>query len=149
MSLDTSLLSENEILLGDPDYLNYKDSTISELDINEIFEEINRLSDNRDDRPLDEILQEAQTLIEKQQNVFEKHQEQDKPIPFFSLSSESTPLEMRALGLIDQLEVAEEKPLETFPEEVKNYFIYLTFSLKKKISKNIMLNLSSSSQFKC
>jgi hypothetical protein len=118
MSLDTSTFSENEILLGNSDY--FKDS-ISELEISDLFEEINRLSDNRDNRPLEDILKEAETLIEKQQNVFD-NQVPGKSMQFFSLSCESTPMEMRTLGLLDQLDLNEENPekLETFQEEVSS-----------------------------
>lgn len=39
----------------------------SELDIDSIFEEINRLSDESDERSVDEILREAESLLLKQQ----------------------------------------------------------------------------------
>lgn len=41
----------------------------SELDIDSIFEEINRLSDESDDRSVDEILREAELLLSKQQQI--------------------------------------------------------------------------------
>lgn len=41
----------------------------SELDIDSIFEEINRLSDESDERSVDEILREAELLLSKQQQI--------------------------------------------------------------------------------
>lgn len=41
----------------------------SELDIDSIFEEINRLSDGSDERSVDEILREAELLLSKQQQI--------------------------------------------------------------------------------
>lgn len=41
----------------------------SELDIDSIFEEINRLSDESDERSVDEILREAEMLLSKQQKI--------------------------------------------------------------------------------
>lgn len=41
----------------------------SELDIDSIFEEINRLSDESDERSVDEILREAELLMTKQQQI--------------------------------------------------------------------------------
>lgn len=41
----------------------------SELDIESIFEEINRLSDGSDDRSVDEILREAEFLLCKQEQI--------------------------------------------------------------------------------
>lgn len=41
----------------------------SELDIDSIFEEINRLSDESDERSVDEILREAELLLSKQQCI--------------------------------------------------------------------------------
>lgn len=41
----------------------------SELDIDSIFEEINRLSDESDERSVDEILREAEMLLSKQQEL--------------------------------------------------------------------------------
>lgn len=41
----------------------------SELDIDSIFEEINRLSDTSDERSVDEILREAELLLSKQQPI--------------------------------------------------------------------------------
>lgn len=41
----------------------------SELDIDSIFEEINRLSDESDERSVDEILREAESLLLKQQQL--------------------------------------------------------------------------------
>lgn len=41
----------------------------SELDIDSIFEEINRLSDESDERSVDEILREAELLLSKQQPI--------------------------------------------------------------------------------
>lgn len=41
----------------------------SELDIDSIFEEINRLSDESDERSVDEILREAELLLEKQVHI--------------------------------------------------------------------------------
>lgn len=41
----------------------------SELDIDSIFEEINRLSDESDGRSVDEILREAELLLSKQQQI--------------------------------------------------------------------------------
>lgn len=41
----------------------------SEVDIDSIFEEINRLSDESDERSVDEILREAELLLSKQQQI--------------------------------------------------------------------------------
>lgn len=41
----------------------------SEVDIESIFEEINRLSDTSDERSVDEILREAELLLSKQQQI--------------------------------------------------------------------------------
>lgn len=41
----------------------------SEMDIDSIFEEINRLSDESDERSVDEILREAELLLEKQVHI--------------------------------------------------------------------------------
>lgn len=41
----------------------------SEIDIDSIFEEINRLSDESDERSVDEILREAELLLSKQQQI--------------------------------------------------------------------------------
>lgn len=42
----------------------------SEIDIESIFEEINRLSDNNDQRPIEEIIHEAELLLKQQQKMF-------------------------------------------------------------------------------
>lgn len=41
----------------------------SEMDINSIFDEISRLSDNSDQRSVDEILREAEILLSKQERI--------------------------------------------------------------------------------
>lgn len=57
----------------------------SELDIDSIFEEINRLSDESDERSVDEILREAELLLSKQQQIecdlnHSEHEETEKEV---------------------------------------------------------------------
>lgn len=49
--------------------ISTENDVASELDIDSIFEEINRLSDESDDRSVDEILKEAEFLLSKQQQI--------------------------------------------------------------------------------
>lgn len=68
----------------------------SELDIDSIFEEINRLSDESDERSVDEIIREAELLMCKQQQIesdlnrseheAENEKETDDAIEFNNLS---------------------------------------------------------------
>lgn len=100
------------------EFLNHEKTCLvpdndSEMDIDSIFEEINRLSDDSDERSVDEILREAEILLSRQEqlelerpngdefhvdesitsNLFEKWKmdEHLKPI-----SEESTPREMKS-----------------------------------------------------
>lgn len=122
------------------DYLNESNglnSTISDI---EIFQEINRLSDNKDERSLEEIIKEAETLIQKQP-LFDKQQTKINfgPTPtidnknpknqLFSISCESTPLEMRTGEFIDLVDLDDENQLETFVEEVSLFIILFLWYL--------------------
>ncbi|XP_031621202.1 putative uncharacterized protein DDB_G0271606 isoform X2 [Contarinia nasturtii] len=49
--------------------ISNENDVASELDIDSIFEEINRLSDESDERSVDEILREAELLMSKQQQI--------------------------------------------------------------------------------
>lgn len=49
--------------------ISTENDVTSELDIDSIFEEINRLSDESDERSVDEILREAELLLSKQQQI--------------------------------------------------------------------------------
>lgn len=57
-----------EFLNNEKECLHLTDNG-SEIDIDSIFEEINRLSDESDERSVDEILREAELLISKQQQI--------------------------------------------------------------------------------
>lgn len=57
-----------EFLNNEQKCLNLEEND-SELDIDSIFEEINRLSDESDERSVDEILREAELLMTKQQQI--------------------------------------------------------------------------------
>lgn len=59
-----------EFLNQEQKCLNPTDNDLtSELDVDSIFEEINRLSDESDERSVDEILREAELLLSKQQQI--------------------------------------------------------------------------------
>lgn len=81
-----SLVTQQQSLNGDDntngnssiiEFLNQEQKSLiatendltSELDIDSIFEEINRLSDESDERSVDEILREAELLLSKQQQI--------------------------------------------------------------------------------
>lgn len=83
---DTSLSTQSQSAHGDDitngnssiiEFLNQEQKCLiptendltSELDIDSIFEEINRLSDESDERSVDEILREAELLLTKQQQI--------------------------------------------------------------------------------
>lgn len=83
---DTSLSTQSQSANGDDitngnssiiEFLNQEQKCLiptendltSELDIDSIFEEINRLSDESDERSVDEILREAELLLTKQQQI--------------------------------------------------------------------------------
>lgn len=56
------------------EFLNHEQKCLvhdndSELDIDSIFEEINRLSDDSDERSVDEILREAEILLSRQEQL--------------------------------------------------------------------------------
>lgn len=138
------------------EFLNHEQTCLvpdndSEMDIDSIFEEINRLSDDSDERSVDEILLEAETLLARQEhfnldrsngedfgelivgddeftsNLFEKWKidEHLKPI-----SEESTPREMRSIhrdnGPTDEITVSTYFFLNLFSNFVfVVYFVFL------------------------
>lgn len=83
---DASLSTQSQSINGDEitngsssiiEFLNQEQKCListdndlaSELDIDSIFEEINRLSDESDERSVDEILREAELLLSKQKQI--------------------------------------------------------------------------------
>lgn len=137
-SSQTIQIDENPLTTSSSiiEFLNHEQTCLvpdndSEMDIDSIFEEINRLSDDSDERSVDEILLEAETLLARQEhfnldrsngedfgelivgddeftsNLFEKWKidEHLKPI-----SEESTPREMKTLhvdnGPTDEITVS-------------------------------------------
>lgn len=59
-----------EFLNQEQNCLNSTENEVAtELDIDSIFEEINRLSDESDERSVDEILREAELLLSKRQQI--------------------------------------------------------------------------------
>lgn len=79
----------------------------SELDIESIFEEINRLSDESDERSVDEILREAELLLCKQQQIetdlkisaeIQKNEMQDKSDATIDLSDDKNSYELCQLN---------------------------------------------------
>lgn len=114
------------------EFLNDSGSTV--ISENELFQEINRLSDNKDDRSLEEIIKEAETLIKKQP-LFNKPnktplEKNNQLFPNnFTLSCESTPLEMRTGEFLDQIDL-DENHLEIIVEQVSaiNLSFYSIFT---------------------
>lgn len=58
-----------EFLKNEKQCLTNGHSDDNELDIETIFDEINRLTDNTDQRSVDEILREAEMLLSKQEQI--------------------------------------------------------------------------------
>jgi len=85
------------------DFLQNEEDNDSSID--SIFDELNRLASRNnnklqiedDERTIEEILKEAETLINQPLNVGQQH------VPISTLSTISTPLEMRN-GILDQYE---------------------------------------------
>lgn len=66
----------------------------SEIDIDSIFEEINRLSDESDERSVDEILREAELLLSNQQQIESDSNTTDSNVPGESETNEDTYTEL-------------------------------------------------------
>lgn len=120
----------------------------SELDIDSIFEEVNRLSDDSDERSVDEILREAEMLLSKQERfdvecsngddvddfvvideeitnkLFEKWKidEHLKPI-----SEESTPREMKSQQCDNDDQINEITVSTIQFEIVLKFYLFLSF----------------------
>lgn len=67
--IDENLLTTSSSII---EFLNHEQTCLahdndSEMDIDSIFEEINRLSDDSDERSVDEILREAEILLSRQE----------------------------------------------------------------------------------
>lgn len=81
----------------------------SDLDIESIFEEINRLSDNTDDRSVEVLMKEAEYLMMQDPlslilEESEFSQSSDAVISTHrNISKESTPREMRMGGAVDKV----------------------------------------------
>jgi arsenate reductase-like glutaredoxin family protein len=91
------------------DFLNIEDNCEDDLSETELFSEIsrlaslsnNKLSDDKDDRTIEELLREAETLIN--QPIIVEHVN-------CTISCESTPLELRH-GIVDQYDYSTIKTL--------------------------------------
>lgn len=91
------------------DFLNNEENCEENIDENQLFSEINRLASlhcdklesESDDRTIEELLKEAETLIN--QPIGAKNGN-------FTISSESTPLEIRN-GVVDQYDYSTVKSL--------------------------------------
>lgn len=99
---DTTPTSLMKFLSHEQECLNSGND--SDVDVDSIFEEINRLSGDSEDRSVDDILREAELLLSKQENLV------DGPNGALgealkTISEESTPREMKFGAEIDQLEV--------------------------------------------
>lgn len=100
------------------DFLNNEENCEENLD--ELFSEINRLAslnnskfnDDNDDRTIEELLKEAETLIN--QPIGEAN---------YTISCESTPLEIRN-GIIDQYDYSTVKTL-SHPDVSCNNFLFM------------------------
>lgn len=107
----------------------------SELDIDSIFEEINRLSDESDGRSVDEILREAELLLSKQEQ-YELESgngseivSDSEPVSYNlldrwkidshlkTISEESTPREMRLQDSSNSSDECEQKPSASTKEK--------------------------------
>lgn len=85
------------------------DTDPSDLDIESIFEEINRLSDNTDERSVEVLMKEAEFLMMQPLSLIleESENSQNSDVVVIStnrnISKESTPREMKSGGSVEKV----------------------------------------------
>lgn len=88
------------------------DTDQSDLDIESIFDEINRLSDNNDDRSVEVLMKEAEFLMSQdplslilEESEFSQSSDAAVISTNRNISKESTPREMRNGGAVEKVSV--------------------------------------------
>jgi hypothetical protein len=110
------------------DFLNNEENCEQNIDELKLFTEINRLAtlnsskfdDEHDDRTIEELLKEAETLINQPIGGVDAN---------FTISCESTPLELRK-GIIDQYDYSTNKTL-SHPDVSLFTLLYFRYSVCK------------------
>lgn len=119
---DTSPTSLMKFLNHEQECMNSGND--SDVDVDSIFEEINRLTGDSEDRSVDDILREAELLLSKQENLVDGTNDTLGEI-LKTISEESTPREMKSGAEIDQLEINKVSANILYANSHTHTFIYM------------------------